>query len=304
METTAALAELDHLVRALSHDMSANFILLDHSFARLKTSLVELCSPRLDEQLPPATLGNKVESQIAHVEACLRESKRFLDDLVCLARTGSVEMESGRVELFAVVEEVIFEQRELLLKRNIQVSVRRPLPVLWCNESRVRQIVTNLVRNAALHGCDPDRPRITVAPRTSADVRPGEHNGTVETFQIHDNGPGMDRRYREEIFLPGRRLPGAGAEGSGMGLAIVKKIVDYYRGSVCVDPDCHAGTAIVVSLPAFAGQADGVPADGVPADEAPAQPEGLRWKLQLDGRHGDHPRQHHGSRSARRHHQG
>jgi two-component system osmolarity sensor histidine kinase EnvZ len=69
-------------------------------------------------------------------------------------------------------------------------------------------------------------------------------------LRVHDNGPGIPAESREEIFLPGKRLPGAHESGSGMGLAIVRKIIEHYGGTIFVDRECEQGTAMVLSLPA------------------------------------------------------
>lgn len=225
--------ELNHFVRALSHDMGANLMLLEGSVSRLKRTLDD--RPMASEEL-------------AHVEACLRQSRRLLNDMVELGRTGSVQVEPQRVELAAVVDEVLYEQRELLAARGVEVDVDRPLPAFWCNEDRLKQVVVNLVRNAANHGCDPDRPRIMIAAPGGL---PGNRGGDARLaeFRIHDNGPGIPARFREEIFLPGRRLAQASVEGSGMGLAIVRKIVELYGGEVFLDPKSPIGTTFVVRLP-------------------------------------------------------
>ena len=238
--------EMDHFVRALSHDMSANFMLLESSFSRLKRALDEPSRPGLGEL-------------VTHVEACLRESKRFLDDLVGLARTGKVEMDPSRVEVASVVDEVLFEQGELLGSRNCRVDVRAPLPTVWCNQHRFKQVLTNLVRNAIKHGCDRDRPRITIS--SSAGGTEDAEEG-MASIRIWDNGPGIAPRFHEEIFLPGRRLSQAAGDGSGMGLAIVRKIIRHYGGVIRIDPECREGTGLVVSLP--------VPPRNVPEPHRPA----------------------------------
>ena len=222
--------ELDHFVRALSHDMSANFMLLDNSFSQLKRALDLPTRPDLAELA-------------GHVDACLLESRRFLNDLVGFARTGQADMEPTWVNLADVVDEVIYEQRQPLAQRRVEVDIVSPLPQVWCNRHRLKQVVSNLVRNALKHGCDPAQPRITIASSRD-DNLPGRTN-----FWVHDNGPGIPLEYHDEIFLPGRRLPTALSEGSGMGLAIVRKIVEHYGGSVVVDADCAAGTSLFVSLP-------------------------------------------------------
>ncbi|HVX14704.1 MAG TPA: hybrid sensor histidine kinase/response regulator [Pirellulales bacterium] len=224
--------ELDHFVRALSHDMNANFMLLDHSFRELRRS----CGP--------APLAGLTDG-FSHVEACLQQSRRFLEDLVTLARTGSVTMEPTRVDVGRVVADVLFEQRELLDERGVEVDVANDLPAVWCNERRVKQVVTNLVRNAVRHGCDRQRPRIRVSGRAA-----GDRDQRFAWIAVHDNGYGIPAAAREEIFLPGRRLPNAHESGSGMGLAIVRKIVEHYGGRAFVDETCNEGTTFVVTLPA------------------------------------------------------
>lgn len=173
-------------------------MLLESSFSQLKKSLAR---PLRDGESP-----NELSGRVAHVEACLRESKRFLHDLDWLARTGGVEMAPGRVELSAVVDEVLFEQRELLARHNVAVDVRRPLPVVWCNEGRLKQIVTNLVRNAVHHGCHPQYPRITIAPCADSRRRRckrGQRDGGVSDSRQRTGHPAA--------ISPGDLLAGAKA---------------------------------------------------------------------------------------------
>lgn len=267
----AAHEELDYLVRALSHDMGANFMLLENSFRQLKRSLIETRR---------GVIEDPVHRRIDHVDACLRESRGFLDDLVSLARTGQVEMEPRRVDASDVVDEALFELRDRIDARGAWTTVSRPLPEFWCNPSRLKQIAANLIRNALAHGCDRSDPQIRIEP-TVVDV-----TGRLAAFQIVDNGPGVAAEHRREIFLPGRRAPGADAAGSGMGLAIVKKICNYYGGDVWIDETASEGTAFVVALP--------TPADADPPTDGSA--DGRRWRLQLDGHEDERSFHPHGTR--------
>lgn len=235
---------MDHFVRALSHDMAANFMVLEDSLRRLKRKLGHNPLAELTENF-------------AHVEACLRESKRFLDDLVQLGRTGTVDMQAELVPLGPLVREVIFEQRPLLDERGIEVTVAVHLPTVCCNEVRLRQIFTNLIRNAARHGCAASSPQIEIHqidPPTGADSR-------FVWLRVYDNGRGIPPAAREEIFLPGKRLASAHQDGSGMGLAIVRKAIAHYGGTIFVDANCHEGTAFLFSLPKSADPALPAPAD-------------------------------------------
>ncbi len=298
--------ELNHFVRALSHDMNANFMLLEHSFARLKDSLDEeplAKEPLAKEPVPPQPAPQAQQTElrdyVCHVEACLRESKRFLDDLVHLGKTGAVDMESSPVDLAGVVDEVLFEQGALLADRKAEVVVERPLDTIWCNRGRLKQIVTNLVRNAVTHGGASRNPRIIISSATTHDDTGDASTRGTAWLRIHDNGPGIDRRFRKEVFLPGRRLPQTVCDGSGMGLAIVKKIVEYYGGSVELDPDCTAGTAFLVAIP-FPQQSPSPTSDGkTPEDQAADGADaGNRWSLQHDGPHQtSRPSPHHSVRN-------
>lgn len=263
--------KLNHLVRALSHDMTANFMLLESSFSQLKTMLAD-----------PATA--ETNSAVSHVEACLRESKRFLDDLGDLARKGNVGMEPDRVDVADVVAEVLFEQRELLADRGVEVDVERPTVRAWCNRQRLKQVLSNLVRNAVKHGCDPKRPRIVISSvREPVHTVDTAKHGFV-TIRVHDNGPGIAPQFHEEIFEPGRRLADASSDGSGMGLAIVKKIVQSYGGTVWVDSAKGKGTALVVLLPS---SSEGVPESRTPS-ALPVGPETQSHSIDRDSDDGDH----------------
>jgi signal transduction histidine kinase len=232
--------QMDHLVRALSHDMNANFMLMESSFSTLQRSLETEQTEDFD-----------LKEVATHVRACMTESRRFLNDLVGLARTGRVEMEPGLTDTDGVVEEVLYEQRELLSDRNVAVDVAEKLPKLWCNRHRLKQVITNLVRNAVKHGTDPSNPRLAIQGEGDCD-----ESGTA-LLRVHDNGPGIPPEWREEIFMPGRRAPGTLSEGSGMGLAIVRKIVQHYGGAVRVESPSEGGTAFEIELPTVGGMESG-----------------------------------------------
>ena len=224
----------DHFIRALSHDMSASMMVLEDSLTRVENSCRE------------AGISSAISEQFAHVTACLDQSKRLLDDLVSLAETGSPGAETGDVDVAQIANRVLYEQGAAIDRRGVEVTIASELGTAHCDANRLERLLTNLVRNALAHGCDSQRPQLSIETA-------GSHSGGDDRriwLRVWDNGPGIPSDIREQVFQPGKRH--GSTAGSGMGLAIARRIVSEHGGTVMVDPACHEGTAIIFSLPAAA----------------------------------------------------
>jgi signal transduction histidine kinase len=198
---------------------------------------------RVEGACREAGISPEISEGFSHVTACLGQSKRLLDDLVSLARTGNFDTEATDVDLNEAVAEVLYEQDAAIAERAVELTIAPDLGTVRCNASRVRQLLTNLVRNALAHGCDAHHPKLSV----SLDKRYSTGGDRRIWLSVWDNGGGIPRDARKQVFLPGKRF--APTAGTGMGLAIVQRIVSQYDGTVMVDPACPDGTAIVFSLP-------------------------------------------------------
>lgn len=236
----AVAAEVTNLVGALSHDLTAHLMVLESSIKRIRKSCGE----------DPLT---ELAQNFAQVDACLRESKRFLEDLRLLGRSGNVQVAPALLKLDAVVQSVVEAQASVLQERGLTVEIQSPLPTVWCNESRLQQVLTNLLRNAILHGCDRLTPRIAISatPAPARDPQASTRGGSPGWvwIRVHDNGPGIPVDQQELVFLPGKRLGNSSAPGTGLGLAIVAQTVEQLGGSVWIDAEAP-GAAFVVSVPA------------------------------------------------------
>jgi len=257
----------EYLVRALSHDVGAHLMLLEFSFRHydeLARRLAGDTQPKLllasNEQKSEQPLLQAKRLQLAsssqeptalsqaasHVTACVDEMKRFVNDLISFAKTGNIDMEPSSVRIAKLVDEVLFEQRRLIEKRNIDVVVSSQLPTVFANPMRIKQVLTNLIRNAAIHGCDTELPLIVIAPEWGHATNP--HLDGMVGFSVRDNGCGIPQTECDRLFDPGYRVSGNQNEGSGIGLAIVKKIACYYGGEVVCQSNSN-GTTFVVTLP-------------------------------------------------------
>ena len=203
-----------------------------------KTQRLHLATP-----LQQTSETDKLIEAASHVTACIDEMKRFVEELISFARTGCIDMEPSVVSIVDLIAEVLYEQRGLLEQRNIETVVSSPLPIVFANAMRVKQVLTNLVRNAAIHGCDKNNPMIVIASDMTAS---GMHE--MSTFYVRDNGRGIPAAEYKRIFEPGYRVPGNQNEGSGIGLATVKKIATSYGGNVTCESN-ETGTTFFVTLP-------------------------------------------------------
>jgi len=197
----------------------------------------------LTTHLQQTSETDKLLEAASHVTACIDEMKRFVEEIISFAKTGCIDMEPTAVSVTDLIAEVLYEQRGLLEQRNIETVVSSPLPIVFANAMRVKQVLTNLVRNAAIHGCDKSNPMIVI----DSDMMTS-HTQKMTTFYVRDNGRGIPVAECERIFEPGYRVPGNQNEGSGIGLATVKKIATSYGGNVTCESN-ETGTTFIVTLP-------------------------------------------------------
>ena len=161
----------------------------------------------------------------------------LIDDILRYSRVGHDITNKQRVDLNTLLSEVIFG---IDPPENIEITVENELPVLKCEKTQILQVFQNLLSNAVKH-MDKPTGRIKI--------------GCVEQdafweFSVADNGPGIDKRHYERIFKLFQTLsPCDGVENTGIGLSIVKKIVELNGGSVCVKSEVGIGSTFVFTLP-------------------------------------------------------
>jgi signal transduction histidine kinase len=178
-------------------------------------------------------------------------AERTLD----LARINHQPAPVESVDVGSVVSEIL-----TLLKQNdrnggIRVTIAPDLPKLLCRRIHVKQIFENLFGNAIKYMGQQSDPRIDIG--WAKDDKRGVH------IFVRDNGIGIDPAMLDRIFLPFVRLASEQVSGSGIGLSIVKTVVQQYKGSVRVESSLGAGSTFYVRLPILSSPSEHV-ADGAP----------------------------------------
>ncbi|MBP7155577.1 MAG: response regulator [Flavobacteriales bacterium] len=164
----------------------------------------------------------------------------LVDDLLKFSQTSDREISCAAVDLCATIEEVISEQ--VTIERNDQVVVRvKPDTLVHADASMLKVVITNLVSNALKFSRNHVLPEITIGH---------EVKGDRDVIFVKDNGVGFDPQHRELIFGAFKRVHQNDLfEGTGIGLAIVSRIVGKHGGEVWADSSLGKGTTIYMALP-------------------------------------------------------
>jgi light-regulated signal transduction histidine kinase (bacteriophytochrome) len=198
--------------------------------------------------LEEAKAGRAIDAQgRERIETLLRLTVRMdslLDALLHFSRVGRLSLDRKTVALDDVVAEAIEMLGARLLECDVEVRVPRPLPALFCDRIRVREIFANLISNAAKYNDKQQRwIEIGYLDPVDADAR-------ITTFYVRDNGIGIEDRHAERVFMMFKRLHARDAfcGGSGAGLAIVKKLVEQHHGRSWFTSDPGVGTTFYFTL--------------------------------------------------------
>jgi PAS domain S-box-containing protein len=193
-----------------------------------------------------AALGPEARDYLARMQSAAGRMQALINDLLAFSRATSRALPFVAVDLAAVVRDVLTDLEVRVLETGARVDLGE-LPEVHADPMQLRQLLQNLIANALKFHRDGERPVVRI---TSAEV-PGGREIVVE-----DDGIGLDEKYADRIFRPFQRLHGREQyEGTGIGLAICKKIVDHHRGAIRVRSSPGNGATFVVTLPESSGEA-------------------------------------------------
>ena len=223
-------AELEHYVHAVSHDLRSPLVSL-LGFTRL---LREDYGDQLDA---------KGLHFLERIDQAGRTMEALIRDLLELSRIGRTGHATSRVNPRSVLLQLSAELKPRLDAQGVALRLPEDPPALVCERTRLYQLFSNLIGNALDHMGDPPSPRIDVEL-----VEEDEHHVIV----VRDNGRGIPGDQHERIFEVFQSLGPRrdGGRGTGMGLAIVRKIAETQGGRAWVESEPGRGACFKVRLPA------------------------------------------------------
>ena len=164
----------------------------------------------------------------------------LIDDLLALSRLGRHEIRKGSINLTAMARQVFEQLKSQEPERDLQFIIK-DLPPAHGDPSLIKQVMMNLLTNAV---------KYTKQRKTAVIEVDGKDEEKETIYYVKDNGIGFDERYADKLFGVFQRLhSGEEYEGTGVGLAIVKRIVERHGGRVWAEGKVDEGATFYFTLP-------------------------------------------------------
>lgn len=231
-------AELERFTYTASHDLKSPLITIKGFLGFLKED---------------AERGNlkRLETDIQRISDAADKMQRLLNDLLELSRIGRSVNKTEMIDMNHMISEVLELLQGRISGRSapIQVSVEEGLAQVYGDGPRLLEVWQNLIDNAAKFMGDQPNPRIEIGQVDSS-----KDNSPI--FFVRDNGMGIDPKFGDRIFGLFDKLDSR-TEGTGIGLALVKRIIEFHGGRIWVESELGKGATFYFTLPPGETSAEG-----------------------------------------------
>ncbi len=213
-ELEARNVELERFLYTVSHDLKSPLVTIKGFVGLLRKD---------------AAAGDaaRMHRDVERISAAAGTMGRQLDELLELSRIGRMINPPETTAFGELVREALDPLSDQIAERGVRVSVDSELPEVTGDRARLLEVVQHLIENAVKFTGEQSAPRIEIGMRQAS-----EPDGPV--FYVRDNGIGIEPRFREKVFGLFERLDQT-VEGTGVGLAIVKRIVELHGGRIWVE---------------------------------------------------------------------
>jgi PAS domain S-box-containing protein len=227
-ELEAKNAELERFTYTVSHDLKSPLVTITGFLGYLETDALK---------------GNidKVKTDILRISNAARKMEHLLNDLLELSRVGRLLNPPENIPFEEIAREALEHVRGRMEAGQVQVEIQRGLPVVYGDRERLVEVLQNLLENAAKYSNGCSDPRVVVGTQ-------GVNEAQYPVLFVQDNGIGIDPQYHERIFGLFNKLHPQ-MEGTGIGLALVKRIVEMHGGRIWVESSAGNGAKFLFTLP-------------------------------------------------------
>ncbi|HXQ32475.1 MAG TPA: GAF domain-containing sensor histidine kinase, partial [Anaerolineales bacterium] len=224
-------SELERFTYTVSHDLKSPLVTINGFLGYLEQD---------------AASGNmeRLTRDAFRIRDAVNKMQRLLNELLQLSRVGRMINIYESVSFEALIREAMEVAHGQLEARGVTVQVRADLPVVYADRPRVVEVLQNLLDNATKYMGDQPNPRIEIGQNGEEEEKP--------IFYMRDNGIGIAAEYHERIFGLFDKLDPK-SEGTGVGLALVKRIIEVHGGRIWVQSEVGNGSTFFFTLPAKPG---------------------------------------------------
>jgi signal transduction histidine kinase/DNA-binding LacI/PurR family transcriptional regulator len=213
-ELGAKNAELERFTYTVSHDLKSPLITIQGFLGMLEKDALAG-----DLEL--------MQGDVRHIRDAVKQMNNLLDDLLELSRIGRVSHSMEAISLYELACEAVDLVAGQIVERGVKVDISPQLPVVFGDRPRLLEVLQNLIDNAVKYMDGQLEPYIEIG------VRPLQG---ASIYYVRDNGMGIEPRYHEKVFGLFERLQ-AGTPGTGIGLALVKRIIELHGGNIWVESE-------------------------------------------------------------------
>jgi len=239
--------EVEAFVYIVSHDLRVPLVNLQGFSKELELSCRELEAlvqtaplPASTEQALQTILHDDIAGALRYISASTTKFQRLIDALLLLSRTGSQELRYETIDVRALVEMTILSLHQSIERSGAEIVVD-PVPAAVGDVTALGQVFSNLLSNALKY----------LQPGRSGRLRiGGASTDRLTHYWVSDNGVGIPASSQRRLFQVFQRFHPELASGEGMGLAIVKRVVERHGGKVWAESEPGVGTTFHVTLPA------------------------------------------------------
>jgi len=207
-------AELERFTYTVSHDLRNPLVTIKGFLGMLDKDIRE-------------NKQDKIQTDFRRIGDAADKMDELLTDLLELSRIGRVVNPPEKVDLVTLTQEALELLDARIRSKNVTVTVSPNLPTLYCDRLRLREVLENLMTNAAKYMGDQPDPIIEIGTRND--------KGEMIIF-VKDNGIGVDSKYHTRIFNLFEKLNPT-IEGTGIGLALIKRIIEVHGGKIWVESE-------------------------------------------------------------------
>jgi PAS domain S-box-containing protein len=226
-ELTRSNQELEQFAYITSHDLSEPL--------RTVASYTQLLERRYSHQF-----DSDARDFMAYIVGGVQRMKALMDDLLLYSRIGRRELTKEQVSLDLALDDALANLAPAVRSSNATV-LREPLPMILGDRAEMTQVFQNLIGNALRYRTEGVAPMVSVSARDE---------GEEWIVEVRDNGIGIEPQYFQRIFMIFQKLhPRDHSEGTGIGLAICKKVVERHGGRITVASELGRGATFAIYLP-------------------------------------------------------